>query len=426
MNIWVVLEITACLVIVPFRQKTGFLLYEFIVAGIYLLSLTMVQELDYTMSVYFAFAVFPYLNRFRVPNRAALLCILYFFIITLVSLTRNDMLKVASILVIHYLGPLILIFVFSNIERDEFFPPNTLDFADGCRCVLLLGALFETVIGVLAISQSADGRLMLNYQCVSGCISCFSILLTLYLIKINRHVILAGCLALYFLLWAFASGTRGYIVIACVLIAFAFILLKDARARIMLILIAVLTIVGLITFLPELIQGVVDGSRIGESVGRRTYENIWFLKFFPSLSPVNQMFGIGIGSVYGEWRGACEAMLGVGAGTWDYNVIMISAKLHNFWYSALLATGVIGMTLYIAPFFLYARSFMDLLDKRTFVLLITFMAVYAFVLWFRWTATGGILESAVLAVFVRLSVSSKPTPSHQLAFHQQHRIDDAL
>lgn len=46
-------------------------------------------------------------------------------------------------------------------------------------------------------------------------------------------------------------------------------------------------------------------------------------------------------------------------------------------------------------------------DKKIVVLVAAFLVIYAFVIWFRWTATGGVLEAAVICSLIGLVTASR-------------------
>lgn len=122
MTITIIAEIIVCFVFALARKRLGFLGYQLAIAFVYLLALSFEQTLDYTMSVYFFFTVIPYINRFKAPGALGIIFALYLVFYSIVSAILNGPVQVVSMLVIHYLGPLLLVYVFCNIPEDELLP----------------------------------------------------------------------------------------------------------------------------------------------------------------------------------------------------------------------------------------------------------------------------------------------------------------
>ena len=405
MMVWLYLQVALCCGMFVIRKRIGFLLYQLGTAFAYLLALTMVQELDYTMSIYYAFSLLPYIRHFRLGGLIQLLLAFYLGCDALISIVSNGIFPVASSLIVHFVGPLVLLYVFSHLTKEQIFgsessgsnPEFTL------KAFLFLVALGETVIGLIAISQSVDGRLMLNYQCVSGCLACTGIVLTAFLLEKGRSVFFSFAVVFYLAAWAIASGTRGYIVLAIVLSVFVLSRYKNIRIQVIMgCLIAAIACVVLVVYWDEVQSLVMRGMRFGESTGRRGHENIWFINLFFDQGIVKDLFGIGIGTTYSTQVGAEAAWSGIGESAYTHLVVMNANFLHNFWFMSVLAIGLVGTLLYVAVFIQFAASVKKKISRRGFTLLLVFMLTYAFVLWFRWTATGGMFESAVLAALILL------------------------
>lgn len=410
MTIWIIIQIVLSCICFFVRNRVGFLFYQLGTAFAYLVSLAMVQELDYTMSVYYAFSLLPYLRYFRIRSKSQLLLATYLALVSIYSIAINGVFPVASSLIVHFIGPLVLLYVFVNVPRERLIGSHFHDFTveDTVKTFLILTAIGETIVGLIAISQSSDGRLMLNYQCVSGCLSCICIALVSVLLKARKSVLLSYCLLVYMVGWTTASGTRGYIVLAIIMSLFVVMRYGDTRTRIFTACIA-LAVVCVVTVIywDEVTSLVMDEMRFGESTGRRDHENAWFINLFASQGPIKDLLGIGVGTTYSSQAGAEAAWFGVGESVYTHSVVMSANFLHNFWFMSVLAIGVVGTLLYVSCFIQYALLVREQLLKREYCLIIVFMLAYAFVLWYRWTATGGMLESAVLAAFLMVNSNHK-------------------
>lgn len=419
MSMWIAVEALLCLIALAFRKKLGFIGYQVAVAAAYLVALCFELTLDCTMSVYFAFAVIPYLKHIKLPTMWEFALAIYLTASALIGILANGLVAVASLLVIHFLGPLCLVYVFCNIPQGELFPRAEMTLRE-LHCyvekVLVACMVTEAVVGLIAIATSSDGRLMLNYQCVSGCVACICIALLAFQLRDGYHTVFCYICMAYCVGWAFASGTRGYIVLAFVMAAAVIATQKDNRSKTLLICVLGLIVCTFVLFNSDFFIDFLTGSRMTESTGRRTYENKWFINLFASQGLAKDALGIGIGTTFSSQEGAAAAFFGVGANDYAYRVIMSNTTLHNFWFTMTLSIGALGTFLYTAVFVRFAQSVARIQAQSGTArsLLIVFMAAYAFVLWYRWTATGGILESAVLCTLLalyRVSPETKPSSS---------------
>lgn len=404
MMIWVGIEIVLSGVMLCIKSRVGFLLYQIGIAFAYLISLTMLQELDYTMSVYFAFALIPYIKYVRLSGLIPTLLAVYLSCATVVSFGLNGSFSVLSSIIIHFIGPLALPFVFANIPREiivgNFASTMTTDKV--VKAAIIAAVVGETIVGLMAISQSSDGRLMLNYQCVSGCLSCICLILVAILLERGQSIAFSYAASIYMVGWAIASGTRGYIILA--LVTFIVVFARNDNRHVLIItglIVAAAICCAVALYWDQIVGFVMDQMRFGESTGRRTHENMWFMNLFASQGIFKDLFGVGIGTTYSSLPGAEAAWFGVGETLYTHQVVMGANFLHNFWFMSLLSIGIVGTALYIGTFIQFASSVRRAMPKWAYVLLLVFFFTYAVVLWFRWTATGGMLESAVLLAFIR-------------------------
>lgn len=407
MSSWIVMETVLCCIALALKRKIGFIGYQVLIASAYLVVLCFELTLDYTMSVYFVFAVLPYIRYLRFSGPLETLLAAYLLIASAISVFMNGIVPVASALVIHYFGPLLLLFVFSNIPIGDLFPEGVNDSSQRHKYIeriLIAAMIAEALIGAIALGISSDGRLMLNYQCVSGCISCIIICFVAYQLNGSYHLPFSTFSMGYCLFWAFISGTRGYIILAFAMALVAIAVQPTSRAKIALICCVGLVVCIVLLANTEIIERLFTDSRMGASTGRRTYENQWFLNIFSSQGLLKDLFGIGLGTTYLTQEGAVSAFAGTGVDAYAFNVILHNTALHNFWYMMTLSIGLLGSALYLTTFIAFFKSVSNKFanTREIKILLLVFMLTYAFVLWFRWTATGGVLESAVLCTLLAL------------------------
>lgn len=407
--VWVAIEIAACLTLLLLKNKTGFLCYQICIAGIYLLTLTFVHTLDETMAVYFFFAVFPFLQYLICPTKLCVFSALYIIFWILVSIINNGFLSVVSVLIVRYLGPLSFLYLYGRMP-DHALLGSLGDQNHNERYVkiaVLVAIIFELAITVAALTQSSDGRLMLNFQCVAGCLACVCMLLLVYLVRNGDNVIFSLGSAFIMAFLAINSGTRGYMVLAIVLsIAVIFTCFKGGKA-VLLLLAFVSAIVAFIAFSSSSFSDISFIERFSESTGRRGAENEWAFNMLALQGPFRDLFGFGLGSNYLSQPDAIDAIRGISVDLYTRNVIIEGSGIHNFWLTCTLSLGLLGIALYIAPFVQHCFRSLQKCDRFTLIIQIVFICTYAFVLWFRWTATGGFLEACVLAYFIAASNTRK-------------------
>lgn len=411
MTIWIAIEIAACLILALLRNKIGFLCYQVCIAGVYLLSLTFVHTLDVTMAVYFFFAVVPYLKFFAIPTKLCFFTALYICFWAIVSVLNNSLTAVISALVIHYLGPLSLVYLYARIPDSVLASSFGMDGFDEkyVKAVVVVVAAFELVIAILASMQSTTGRLMLNYQCVSGCLACVSMVLLVYLVRNEKNRLFSLIAAFLMAFWAINSGTRGYIVLAIALLIVVLLTCFNGGKAILLLLGFAVAVIAIEITSPTGFLGNSLAERFSQTTGRRDAENQWALQMLAIQGPFTDLFGFGMGSRLGSQPYALDAFDGVSISAYNKSAIIGSNNLHNFWFSCVLSLGLIGFALYVAPFIQFCLRQKGVCDKHSHLVQLMFVCTYAFVLWFRWTATGGLLESCLLAYYIAATRRKRDT-----------------
>ncbi len=71
---------------------------------------------------------------------------------------------------------------------------------------------------------------------------------------------------------------------------------------------------------------------------------------------------------------------------------------HNFWATILYSSGIVGLALVVIVYLsIISRALKATSDPKLRIILLSFLLSYAVLLWYRWTATSGILEFAVFS-----------------------------
>ncbi len=89
--------------------------------------------------------------------------------------------------------------------------------------------------------------------------------------------------------------------------------------------------------------------------------------------------------------------------TVSYNDFVLSAfpskdGFHNFYGTILYSSGIIGLFFVGSLFFyIFLKIKNNISSRKEIAMLSIYVGIYMFILWFRWTATSGILEFATIA-----------------------------
>ena len=73
-------------------------------------------------------------------------------------------------------------------------------------------------------------------------------------------------------------------------------------------------------------------------------------------------------------------------------------SFHNLYLTILYSAGVVGLLLVLVLYYrIMKKSLTSCTDNKMKIVIAVFLLSYAVLLWYRWSATSGILEFAVLA-----------------------------
>ncbi len=350
----IILSVMSYLTWLIFRNKMGFILYQLLCATTYLVSLSFIQTLDITLPIYFVFSALPFLKSFKANHLFSLTVLLYFSAVILISLLINSVNSVISIFIIRLAGILLFYYIFSHVDFKLKAKPWHLALSFACEILL-------TVIG---FALSKDYRLMLNFQCTVGCIATGFVLLLAYDFYKNQKILL------------FSS-------------------LKQKLLALPLLL------AGVLMERFNVMEFIFHSLRFGESTGRRQSEDLFVIRFMPKRPLFNILFGNGFGSPIGKYRISRSIIYEVADSRYTLKVLPKVEGFHNCWSTILYSSGIVGLILIVL---LYGSIILQAMraatDNRFRMILLSFLVSYAVLLWFRWTATSGILEFACLSYVI--------------------------
>ena len=218
----IIRAIIVYVVLLLFKKRLGFLLYQLAAATVYIMSLSAIQTLDITLPVYIVFSVFPYVMSFQLNSIYSLVFLIYFSTLLTISIVLNGIWKPISMFVIKLSGILFFFYIFSNVKYTEEYRTR----------VLLLSVASEILLTIVCVTSITEFKyhLMLNYQCTVGCISTSFMLLAAYDYSITRKKITFGIM-LFYTFMTCISGTRGYILICSAILFTVIMLYFDIKTK---------------------------------------------------------------------------------------------------------------------------------------------------------------------------------------------------
>ena len=194
------------------------------------------------------------------------------------------------------------------------------------------------------------------------------------------------------------SGTRGYLVICLALSAYYF--LKYGNKTLKFLLVGVGIIVFALQY-ESIIGNFLDVTRLGSSTGRRTSENLFVWYYMSSNSFINFLFGFGFGKNVGTLSNIDGLLSMVSDSEYTYYILHKVNGFHNFFATIYYSSGFVGVCLIYCIFFKILYDLCKKIkDKKMIVISCFYILLYIFMLWYRWSATSGILEFSCLAFLI--------------------------
>ncbi|MGN1295441.1 MAG: hypothetical protein ACI4U5_03450 [Bacilli bacterium] len=380
-----------------FCKKKNFYIYEIIITVIYLLTLSFVQTLDITLVLYLVFAIIPFVQKIKFRNLGQIIAIISLSIILLVSIILNGASEAISVFVIRLIGLIFFVFFFSSLQIDDSYYSE-----ENIKKALYLLIIAEFAIGMLGFFLSDDkSRLMLNYQCTVGCISISGILfLLIYLHKVcdSKLTLKIFLIGIYFCIWPIWSGTRGYTVITLGMMALIFLFFAKKQEKIISFSFIIILFLVNFDYIWDLFLSV---TRMSDSTGIRDAENSLFMLIERDSPLINIVFGYGYGNSVSNIDNILSKVEIVAYDEYSYYILQQKASFHNFYTTIFYSSGVYG---FLVVLYLFLYIFSEIKHKvkqnKYRFLLYAYVILYMFILWYRWTATSGILEFATLALCI--------------------------
>lgn len=401
-NLIYILSIFIYLFIYFRRTKMSFLKYQLLIATNYLFSLSFIQTLDFTLVLYSIFALIPFFKSFKISSKFEGGFLIYFFINLLFSMIVNGISNALSIFIIRFIGIVFFIYVFKNLKFKICNDEKTIE-------KLLFSYLVSEIFVMLLayIISGGDSRLMLNYQCTVGAISISGIILVGYYFSIcsKEKKIIGFLYSIMFTLISIISGTRGYLII-CVfllLIYFAFYGSKFWKG-IAFFMLPLLVTVGFSGFF----SNFIEVTRLGSSTGRRTSENLLVWKYMPQ-NPIRLTVGYGFGKEVNSLPNISLYISEVSDTSYTNYILYHVSGFHNLYATVYYSSGIIGVIFTLCMFIYIFKLTGNVANNKTRYILYLYIALYMFMLWYRWSATSGILEFATFAYIMFISEKKKGT-----------------
>ena len=400
-----IISLISYFIILCLRKRLGFIYYQLAIAIVYLFSLSYIQTLDVTLIFYSIFSSLPYLKYFSIKNNISVFFFIYFSLIILYSTIINGVTDALSIFIIRLIGIIYYNYIFNHIKYDQTKREQPTHNKDKHLLIIFLtGELILTTIGV--ILSGGFGRLMLNYQCTVGNISICGILICGSALnsikkqeKKSQHlsqIFFIWLLILIFTFLSIFSGTRGYIIV-CLGMSLIYIVLFLTRfTKILIFLILALP---MIMFGDSIVEHSIDNLGFKNSTGRRSSENQFVIQYMPN-SPIHMLFGYGFGKKVKTLPDYTSYIHRVADTSYTNYILPEVSGFHNLYITIYYSSGIIGLATISLMFFYIISTLLKNSDKKLAIILVSYIILYMILLWFRWTATSGILEFATLQYII--------------------------
>lgn len=366
---------------------------------IYLITLTIVQEMDIVFSIYWVFCIITMMSRKKV-SVFLVFYIWYLMPYVIIGLFFQEFWNTASVLLTRF-GFLII-----GLLMCSKYQYSSIELETEGLFVVRIGTITEISLAVyLSFFGDLANRLTINSQAIGGSISIglIPIICTLYFA--NRELWNNRYLYFYWLVNIVIiglSGTRGYMVIAFLsMIPMLVNLFGRLIRRRRLVVICSVCFLGLffIFFEKQILELLMSTLRMGESVGYRVYENDFIKRIFDASPWWNKLFGFGLGGRADNVAGYEEIVLQSARDKeWMISKLMTETTVHNYWYTILFKQGVIGCICCGSVLLVLLRKIFSTYRNYSLIFwTLNFMFVGCLVsLTFRISATCGMWETYIM------------------------------
>ncbi len=344
------------------RYRENYVRAVILLSCVYLISLTIAQEMDLTFTVYFVFLFLVLLDQSKGVSKLLLCYGIYMVLYAVYGMIFQETMNTASVLITRY-GFLLLALLQIDMRLPKSFRPvSDLLFA------LRMGTATEIILSIyLFFFGDLEGRLTMNHHAIGGSLSVGLVVLCIVLYFYDQNLWQEHFLWLYLLVNVaiiLLSGTRGYYAMAgLTLIPFAGCFLMDRRHyrfRWMAAAVLGFLLCGLMLFAFDPIwEYVVSVLRLDESVGYRVYEND-FIKSLYSVEPwYHKLFGFGLGGRADHLPETLGIAWQASQGNqWMAEKLLTETTCHNYWYTVLFKQGILGLFFVVIILFtVFRRTF---------------------------------------------------------------------
>lgn len=373
----------------------------------YFLSYFATGDFDISLSLYFGFLIIG-AGLPKNIKMSSLFLLLWIVSYTIVGAVFQDFFATVTALITRF--GYIIIFIFMQLEKktDSLWKADTEDY----RFIVRAGLITELVIVALVWMQTGIGsRVVAGHQPIGAgiVIGLMAVIGWCYLRKMFTAVETV-VYSLISVVVTVLSGTRGYMVIialplAVIVLAYLLDIPESGQKAFIRIgiccLIASVAIISL--FVIDRGETLIQILRLDEGLGYRENENL-FVKEITQRAPwYNQLFGFGFGGNASQVKGFLEA---VQQASWNrefmFSRLLTRTIFHNYWYTVLFKTGILGMAMIILFYGLMFRKIFcvkgQIWEKWMLGMMVTGNIVS---LTFRITATCSIFEMLLVAYFIR-------------------------
>ena len=373
----------------------------------YFLSYFATGDFDISLSLYFGFLIIG-AGLPKNIKMSSLFLLLWIVSYTIVGAVFQDFFATATALITRF--GYIIIFIFMQLEKktDSLWKADTEDY----RFIVRAGLITELAIVAMVWMQTGIGsRVVAGHQPIGAgiVIGLMAVIGWCYL----RKMFTAAETVVYSLISVVVtvlSGTRGYMVIialplAVIVLAYLLDIPESGQKAFIRIgiccLIASVAIISL--FVIDRGETLIQILRLDEGLGYRENENLFVKEIMQRAPWYNQLFGFGFGGNASQVKGFLEA---VQQASWNrefmFSRLLTRTIFHNYWYTVLFKTGILGMAMIILFYGLMFRKIFcvkgQIWEKWMLGMMVTGNIVS---LTFHITATCSIFEMLLVAYFIR-------------------------
>lgn len=381
--------------------------YLTITTVVYFMSYFATGDFDISLSLYFGFLIigagFP-----RNIETSSFFLLLWLVIYTIVGVVFQDLFATATALITRFGYIIVFLFMLLNKKTDSLWKAHAEDY----RFIVRAGLITELAIVAMVWMKTGIGsRVVAGHQPIGAgiVIGLMAVIGWCYL----RKMFTAAETVVYSLISVVVtvlSGTRGYMVIialplAVIVLAYLLDIPESGQKAFIRIgiccLIAAAAIISL--FVIDRGETLIQILRLDEGLGYRENENLFVKEIMRRAPWYNQLFGFGFGGNASQVDGFLEA---VQQASWNrefmFSRLLTRTIFHNYWYTVLFKTGILGMFMIILFYGLMLRKIFCVKGQAWEKWMLGMMVTGNIVsLTFRITATCSIFEMLLVAFFIR-------------------------